>query len=53
MKTVEKRRHQTRHGIHFTLTIFTFGVWSFTGWPLFLLWNKIRPRQRIVTKTDG
>lgn len=53
MKTVMKVRRDTSHGFHLMLTLFTCGMWAFTGWPIMILWNKFGPRKRAVARTRG
>jgi hypothetical protein len=48
---VTKTRRETRHGLHITLSVCTFGVWAFTGWPLCWAINRFGPRQRTVTRS--
>lgn len=51
MKQTIKTRHETRHGLHLTLTVCTCGLWAITGWPLFWLWNRFGPRRRTTIQT--
>lgn len=47
---VTKARRETRHGLHLVLTICTFGLWAFTGWPVAWAWNRFGPRAKTVTR---
>jgi hypothetical protein len=48
-RTVTKSRRETRHGLHLLLTLCTFGVWAFTGWPVAWAWNRFGPRRVTTT----
>jgi hypothetical protein len=50
-KTVIRDRRETRHGLHFILTVCTCGGWALVGWPVAWLWNKVGPKRKTTVRT--
>lgn len=47
---IVKVRTQTNHTFHLLMTIFTCSAWAFFVWIPMILWHKLGPKRKIVTK---
>ncbi|ADD41911.1 hypothetical protein [Stackebrandtia nassauensis] len=48
--SITKTRKQTNHTFHLLMTILTCSAWAFFVWFPVILWNKLGPKPKIVTK---
>jgi hypothetical protein len=47
---VSKQRQSTSHTFHLIMTLLTCGLWGLLVWLPIIVWHKLGPRRRTVTR---
>lgn len=49
---VTKTRRETNHTFHLLMTVLTCSLWAFVVWLPMILWHKLGPKKKVVTRYE-